>query len=384
MRRKITVQSVLIASVLGVLTPLTVSAQSAKPQAAPAKAAPAPAPAQPGLARPAPAQPAPAAPGNTGAGQNSQQPNPSQGRNEPGQGNAGQPPKNAGQPPMNNDPTRGNPDPRVNPIGVNPVNPPAGAGPIGGRGLPTPPTRTGRDTIPNNGQNGITAPGAPGVDDRGRFRDGRGRQRQQPYVIIPNQFAPWGWYNNSGWHWRHGDDYRNYWGQFNENDDRDDSAANTAPPVAPPVAPPIAPATPSPAQDQARAINALEGSPDYRQALAELAKAEEQQTLANRKVMEQLKQNSEYQRLMTKKQAADNRVEAVQASAAIPGNEVAAPAAKVTPAAQVKLDIGSEMTRMEREAIAADPAASAARDRLSQAQQRVAGMRKAAQSAAGG
>jgi len=64
---------------------------------------------------------------------------------------------------------------------------------------------------------------------------------------------------------------------------------------------------------------------------------------------------------------------AVQASAKVP------PVEQVTPAAEKKLDVSAKITRMEQEAIAADPQASAAKARMVELNEMLTGMRKQAQ-----
>ncbi|HYE20241.1 MAG TPA: hypothetical protein VEA69_17465 [Tepidisphaeraceae bacterium] len=189
-------------------------------------------------------------------------------------------------------------------------------------------------------------------------------------MTYPNVYVPWGFYNDPGWYdGRYNDDRRNDAGSW--RDRRDEPAPAPQPPV---VTTPAPAATPSPAAEQARALNALEASPVYRQALADVSAAEEVYTLAERRVLDRLKRdNPRYRQLMEEKAAATDRVEAVQAAARIPSPD------RVTPAAQAKLEVGSELTRLEQEAVAADPEASAARAKLTQAQQRVTVMRKQVQ-----
>jgi len=336
------------------------------PAAAPAAVRPAPSSARPS---PITVRPAPASPGDTGAGRSAQRPIISNGRNDPIGNQGGTNPEL-----QNNAVNTQSPDPRTSPIGVrpgglgiNPINPPAGAGPLGGRGETTPPTLTGRQTIPNGGQNGISA---RSLNNRDHFRDRHGHRRQ--IVIIPDNFVPWSFYS-PGVHWPYGGYSSSYSEQVNDYDNngyRNDSAGDTAQPEAPQ---PAVPEVPSAVVDQAKAINALEASAEYRQALGDLAKAEEDQTLAYQKVLEQLKQNPVHQRLAADKQAAADRIQAIQATAPLPAPEL------LTPAAQAKLEVGAKLTRMEQEAVAADPAASAARTRLTQAQQKVLQMRQTAQ-----
>ena len=347
--------TILLAAVVSV-SPLAFAQQKAPPAPAGggggggARVAPTPAP-----ARPAPAP----APARNDAGPSrpprGPEPAPPQGRPDPNPPvqNPGQPPVPRGRygnnvtDPAPQRPTQsggvGSPDPRTNPIGVNPVNPPAGAGPLTGRGIPTPPTATGRNVSP-----------LP-------------KNLNAPTVIVPG-VLPWYGYHTPWWY---GDDNPNYGGSWR---DRDDYRRDAPPPPPAVTATPPPALTPSPATEQAKAINALEASPVYRQALADASAAEEAYTLAERRVLDRLKRdNPRYRQLREEKAAATDRVEAVQAAARIPSPD------RVTPAAQAKLEVGSELTRTEQEAVAADPEASAAKAKLTQAQQRVTVMRKQAQ-----
>ena len=76
---------------------------------------------------------------------------------------------------------------------------------------------------------------------------------------------------------------------------------------------------------------------------------------------------------MKERDELQDEVEAVQASAKIPSPQT------VTPAAQKKLDINSRITRMEQDAIAADPQASAAKAKVVELNEKLTALRKQAQ-----
>jgi uncharacterized protein YdcH (DUF465 family) len=151
-----------------------------------------------------------------------------------------------------------------------------------------------------------------------------------------------------------------------------DTARSEPPPM------PTNPAdTTSPTQDQAKALNQLEGMPEYRQALAELQQAQAEYDRISQDVLDKLKNgDADYRALLDQKEHAEDQVEAVQASARIPAPEA------VTPAAQKKLDLKAKITRKEQAALAADPQARAAKARLTEANERVNAMRQQARGAA--
>lgn len=179
-------------------------------------------------------------------------------------------------------------------------------------------------------------------------------------------YLPFAW-------WYNGD---NYWSQpyndfvYNDNQQAADTSDTTA-------ATPAAPVNtgPTPAQDQAKATNDLQGSPSYRQAVADLAKAQAAYDAASAKALEKLKQDPKYKQLVQRRDQAEDKVEAVQAAARIPSP------AQVTPAAQKKLDLSSQVTRMEQDAIANDPQAAAAKNKLIDLNAQVQTLKKQAQNA---
>ena len=115
--------------------------------------------------------------------------------------------------------------------------------------------------------------------------------------------------------------------------------------------------------------------PEYRQLMADLKKAQNEYEAASQRALEKVKSNPEYQALVKQRDQAQDTVEAVQASAKIPNPD------RVTPAAEKKLDLSTKITRMEQDAIAADPQASAAKARMVDLNERLTAMRKQAQGA---
>jgi hypothetical protein len=119
--------------------------------------------------------------------------------------------------------------------------------------------------------------------------------------------------------------------------------------------------------------------PAYNQAMVEFKAAQAAYDDAVARVMDRLRRDPEYQRLVAQRDHAENRVEAVQAGARIAPNPD-----RVLPAAQQKLQVSSKVTKMEQDAIAADPQASAAKAKLVEANEKLAALRKQAGGASGG
>jgi hypothetical protein len=215
-------------------------------------------------------------------------------------------------------------------------------------------------------------------------RDGQRRHRHHPRkpndpnhpdnvtYVLPQQYgwAPYTWWfsGNSAWmptvfndgyydNGYYGDDYR--------ADDRDRYDRAVSPPTPP---------TPSPTQEQARAANALQGMPAYNQAMVEFKSAQAAYDDAVARVTDRLRQDPEYRRLVAERDRAGDRVEAVQAGARIAPNPD-----RVLPAAQQKLQVSSKITKMEQDAIAADPQASAAKAKLVEANEKLTALRKQAE-----
>jgi len=198
-----------------------------------------------------------------------------------------------------------------------------------------------------------------------RDRQGRWDQRlsQGPFL---NNWGPYSWWYNGNSYW---------WPPYDPDYGaaRADETATTPTPT-PPTAPT---APPPPLPTQAKAINQLEGLPAYRQAMAELTKAQAAYDAASTKVLEKLKTNPDYQQLIKTRDQAEENVEAVQASAKIPSSE------EVTSAAQRKLDIKAKITRMEQDALMADTATAAAKSRLIDANAQVQTYKKQAHTTGG-
>jgi len=208
-----------------------------------------------------------------------------------------------------------------------------------------------------------TAQNGQGRNDDRRWGRGRGRGQSVYYGgYLPYSF----WYNGDS-----------YWSQpyesYPNNDQQDDNSSSA--PAAQAQNVPTPGSAPTPAQDQAKATNQLEGSPSYRQAVAELAKAQAAYDAASAKALEKLKKNPDYQALIQQRDHAEDKVEAVQASAKIPSPE------QVTPIAQKKLDLSSKITRMEQNAIQSDPDAAAAKSRVVDLNAQVQTLKKQAQNA---
>jgi hypothetical protein len=163
------------------------------------------------------------------------------------------------------------------------------------------------------------------------------------------------------------EDYGNPYDYDNQNRRPSDEGVTSSLPPETPAAPPD---TSAPTLDQAKALNELEASPDYRLALADLKLAQSDYESARARVLDKLKENEKYQSLVKERDRAAEHVEAAQAAARIPDPQA------VTPSAQWKLDINAKITRMEQAALDADPDAHAAQEKLVKAKARVAAMRQ--------
>jgi hypothetical protein len=205
-------------------------------------------------------------------------------------------------------------------------------------------------------------PGLPPAQNGGgveRHREASGRdgdlQDQRHRRFDGRRFvsgwAPYTWWFSGNSYWWPGD-------SLNYGNDESGEAAAASPSVTPTAPTVPGTATPSSPADQAAAQNGLEAMPNYRQAVAELAKAQAAYDSASVKALEELKKNPDYQALVRQRDHAEDKVEAVQAGARVPSP------AQVTPAAQKKLDVSSKITRMEQDAINANPQAAAAKARL--------------------
>lgn len=224
-----------------------------------------------------------------------------------------------------------------------------------------------RDNFANPPSRTPTPDGAkqPVVRDGGdrERRDGRrdgDRNRRTVFVTPLQTWAPYTWwYSGNSYWWPPMDDYGDY-----RADDATTPADNQTPVE-----------RPSPAVDQAKAANELEGTPGYARLAAEVRKVQSAYDTASARVLEKLKGDPEYQALVKERDRAEERVEAVQAGARVPSPE------KVTPAAQRKLEISARITRMEQNALAADPQASRAKARLVELTEELKAARRQAEQA---
>ena len=236
---------------------------------------------------------------------------------------------------------------------------------------PAPPANPPRTVAPPPAPTPPPTPPPPtgvqrGADEIQHERE-RERERNQPRTIVVgpgwlNTWGPytWWWSGNSYWWPPMDGNYGNY---ANDNEPSSNQSAVTS-----------ANPTYAPAADQARAQNELESLPEYSRAMVELKQAQSVYDTASRRALEKLKSNPQYQALLKERDELQEEVEAVQASAKIPSPQT------VTPAAQKKLDINSRITRMEQDAIAADPQASAAKAKVVALNEKLTALRKQAQS----
>jgi len=173
-----------------------------------------------------------------------------------------------------------------------------------------------------------------------------------------------GWGNN-GWsnQWNN-----SYGGTYPTNRGPDND--NSQPVQLPPNANNVQPTEPakstdvpnnSPTAAAAQAANAVQRSPQLAAADAAVQRAQADYDAAKQRVLDSLRGQSQYQQALARRQQAEQQVSALRQGGA------AASAAEVAPAAQAKLDAGDEVTRMEAAALAADPAAADAKNRLQDA-----------------
>jgi hypothetical protein len=271
----------------------------------------------------------------------------------PSRGSADRPPGGNG--------SRNAPKPAPQPAPPPPPAPVRPAAPV------NPPTNVTRDATPRDRV--APDPNRPRTAEEAQREAQRERQlHPNPRtIIVAPGLSTWGpytwWYSGSSYWWPPLD------GTYDRRDDeysREGTATSNYPPAN----------LPAPSQVQAQSVNQLEGMPEYRQLVAELKKAQNEYETASRRAIEKVKSNPEYQALVKERDKAQSQVEAVQASAKIPP-----PAERVTPAAEKKLDVSTRITRMEQDAIAADPQASAAKARMVDLNERLTAMRKQAEGA---
>jgi hypothetical protein len=241
----------------------------------------------------------------------------------------------------------------------------------------------GSNTTPGSLPTPRTAEEGRVIAERDRAEQAQRRQNlngvgqpDRTIVVGPlNTWAPYSWWYSGTSHWwpdggfRNSDDYRNDPGYRRTYDE---------PPLPNVTVPsPAASGAMTPAQAQAQTINALEAMPEFRQLQAELGRAQAEYDRASAKALERVKASPEYQALVRQRDQAANEVEAVQASSRRPDPE------RVTPAAEEKLNVSARVTKMEQDAIAADPQASAAKARVVELNDKVTLLRRQAQAGGG-
>jgi len=136
---------------------------------------------------------------------------------------------------------------------------------------------------------------------------------------------------------------------------------NNNPPPALPVAPlvPDVPALPPPPDStsiSAQVENAVNASPEMVAANQAVRKAQTVLDLAKASVLDGLKKGADYQKALQSRTEAEQQLDAAKVNSSDPES--------LTALARTKLHAGDEVTRMEEKAIAADPAAAAAKKDL--------------------
>ena len=224
--------------------------------------------------------------------------------------------------------------------------------------------------------NGPGQPGATKRDtthDHDRDRDGRRT------AVIPGWYYPFYGYGYSGWGgW--GDagwdipDASNPYPDRSVNDPANSS--NNIPPNQPALRNPALPEGTTADQMQ----RMLEASPEYQAALTEAHEASVAYDAAMEKARAKLEGTAKYQKAIDKKQADEQRVEAVRDGqgerASVPATQPGTISPEVVRAAEKKLDAAKEVTRIESQEAATDPEVKAAKDRLAAATERLNIMKK--------
>jgi hypothetical protein len=120
---------------------------------------------------------------------------------------------------------------------------------------------------------------------------------------------------------------------------------------------------PSPEAAQAQLTNAVDKSPAMVAANTAVQSAQAAYDSERARIISTLKDKPDYQQALARKNTATEHVDAVKGT----GNPNAVPTPAVTNAATVKMDASEDVTRIEEQAIAADPKALEAKTKLNTA-----------------
>jgi hypothetical protein len=219
--------------------------------------------------------------------------------------------------------------------------------------------RTGQRNAMTDNHRGYN-PYAPNRANQRGNRNGYGVVYGYPYYPFSYGWNP-GWYGTG-----YGSYYNNYPGSTGYNFDSDNGSYSQPTETAPAPQAVVPTAKPDSAV-AARAVvdNAVDKSPALIAANGSVNQAQSMYTEARERAIAALREKPEYKAAVARRHAAAGDVRAAKGGDATPAT--GQPSSAVVAAATAKLEAGDEVTRMEEQAVAADPAASAAKARLDQA-----------------
>ena len=232
-----------------------------------------------------------------------------------------------------------------------PPSHPASTTPTQSPGTPTPtqsPGLTPNPVRPNEPPSNIGNNSQNTVDDGHHHR---GNFNQQ---LIPGYYGTNYWDN--GYLGNQSQYYGQQYGQNEQNSYGDQQQQQSNQTVSPNQAPALI--EPPRQADTPSLAAALQASPAYLAADAQVREAQTAYDAASEKVTDKLKQSPDYQQALQRKMADAAKVSANKAA-----DPTASPE-KAEPAAQAKLDAAKTVSDMEREALAADPQAVSAKSKL--------------------
>jgi hypothetical protein len=168
-------------------------------------------------------------------------------------------------------------------------------------------------------------------------------------LLIPGYYGDNYW--DSGW----ANNQTQYYGQFNQNENTNQQPQQQAPDQTPAYYEPPGQA------DSPSLAAALRASPAYMEADAQERAAQAEYDAISQRVTDKLKQSPDYQKALQNKNADAAKVSSLKASDPTVSPE------KAAPAAQAKLEAAKSVSDMQREALASDPQAMAAKEKLDDA-----------------
>ena len=186
-------------------------------------------------------------------------------------------------------------------------------------------------------------------------------------VVYGYPFYPFSYGWNPGWYGNgYGNGYNNYTGYNFTNDSGayGQATENVQAQQTYPTAPVVTGA--SAVANQAIIANGVDKSPALIAANGSVNQAQLAYNEARERALASLRQKSEYQEALARRHSAAGEVHTAKVDAG-PTPPTAPPSDAVVAAATAKLQAGDEVTKLEEQAVATDPAASAAKARLEQA-----------------